>query len=337
MLQRWQIPGSRVTSPSPIRRRLLVALVIIFSAALAVTGMAGSFRYVSTFWLYRGFSAPSLPHSVLAHHGGATHRVLVIPTSVQKISVVSPALGGRKDTVHVVLPPGYASHPGQHYPVLYLLHGFPGQPTAFLDIGGVADLEATLVAEGRMQPVILVMPTGSFSFLTDEEWANSVRSGNQWETFVARDLVTAIDARYRTIASASGRALAGYSEGGYAALNIGLHHPGEYSLLESWSGYMVADDIPAIFDHSPLLLRYNSPAKSVVSVAAQLRADRTYIWFYCGSTDELASQNRDFDTELTDLGIAHYFFERPGSHNWRLWRELMPPALIAASEHLRHG
>ncbi|HXP19066.1 MAG TPA: alpha/beta hydrolase-fold protein [Streptosporangiaceae bacterium] len=309
----------------------------MFSTALTVTGVTGAVRYVSTFWLYRGFSAPSMPSSVAGRGPGGPGRVRVVPASLQKISVASPALGGHRDTVYVVLPPGYASNPGQSYPVLYLLHGFPGSPSNFLTVGGVEDIEATLVAEGLMKPIILVMPTGAFSFLADEEWADGVRKGNSWETFVARDLVSAIDARYRTMTGASGRGIAGLSEGGYGALNIGLHHPGEFGLLESWSGYMMADNIPAIFDHDRGLLRYNSPAKWVVSVAPQLRADRTYIWFYCGTSDELAVQNRAFSTELAALGVTHYFFERPGTHNWRLWRELMPRALITASEQLGHG
>ena len=114
-------------------------------------------------------------------------------------------------------------------------------------MGQVSALEATLVASGRMKPMILVMPTGTRSFLADEEWANGISTGNAWETFVARDLVRAIDTRYRTIATGAGRGIAGLSEGGYGALNIGLHHPGEFRLLESWSGYMQADHIPAIF------------------------------------------------------------------------------------------
>jgi S-formylglutathione hydrolase FrmB len=69
-----------------------------------------------------------------------------------------------------------------------------------------------------------------------------VSPGNGWETFVTRDLVRAIDARYRTIPDGTARGLAGLSEGGYGALNIGLHHPGEFDLLESWSGYMIADN-----------------------------------------------------------------------------------------------
>ena len=52
---------------------------------------------------------------------------VVLPT-VQGIPCASPALGGYADPVYVVLPPGYASHPAAAYPVLYLLHGFPGSP-----------------------------------------------------------------------------------------------------------------------------------------------------------------------------------------------------------------
>jgi len=318
------------------RRRLGLVLLSAACAVLAVIGTAGAVRYAVTFWLYRGFPAPTAPGSVEASHGGRPVKVKVIPTTEQTIYVTSAALDGYRDKVDVILPPGYASQPGRRYPVLYLLHGVPGLPSNFLTVGDVATDEATLVAQGRIQPLILVMPTGARSFLNDEEWANGVQPGNDWETFVARDLVRAIDARYRTIASGAARGLAGLSEGGYGSLNIGLHHPGEFDLLESWSGYMVADKIPAIFDHSRALLDYNSPADEVRLVAPQLVADGTYIWFYCGRSDGLAGQNRDFNTELASLGIAHHFFERPGSHDWALWRSQMSQALITASEQLRH-
>ena len=326
--------GTSTGGTAPRGRRLVLISLIVACLLLAVPGMIGAVRYGVTFWLYRGFPAPAAPGTVVAGNGG---RVKVVPTSEQTIEVSSPALDGYRDTVDIILPPGYASQPGRRYPVLYLLHGVPGVPSNFLTVGDVASDEATLVAEGKMQPLILVMPTGARSFFADEEWANGVQPGNGWETFVSRDLVRAIDARYRTIADGAGRGLAGLSEGGYGALNIGLHHPAEFGLLESWSGYMIADDIPAIFDHSQALLRYNSPADRVIAVARRSAVAGTYIWFYCGKSDELAGQNRDFDAELTSLGIAHHFFEWPGTHNWALWRALMPDALIAASEHLGHG
>ncbi len=319
------------------RRRIMVLAIAVLCAGLVAVGALGAVRYVSTFWLYRGFAAPRLQHTVTVHRHGKKRIVQVIPATVQQITVPSAALGGYPDTVYVVLPPGYAAHPRTRYPVLYLLHGFPGGPSQFVDVGDVQTLEAELVAKGQMQPLILVMPTGTRSWLADEEWVNSVQPGNDWETFVATDLVNVIDTRYRAVASGAWRGIGGLSEGGYAALNIGLHHPGEFRLLESWSGYMLADHMPSLFDHSQWLLTYNSPADTIWDVAPQLRADGTYIWFYCGTNDYLNAQNGSFNAELADLGIPHVYFTWPGTHNWKLWRALMPQALITASEHLGHG
>ncbi len=330
-------PGNSALAGGTVRRWLVIAVAGTVLAALVAAGATGTARYVSTFVLYRGFSPPSAPSSVVVSGPGGSRQVPVVLPTVQSIVVRSPALGGYPDQVSVVLPPGYAASPGRRYPVLYLLHGVPGQPSQFLNVGQVATTEATLLAAGQMKPVILVMPAGGRSLFADEEWANGVSPGNAWETFVARDLVNAIDARYRTIPGASGRGIAGLSEGGYGALNIGVHHPGEFGLLESWSGYMTADNIPAVFGHDPGALAYNSPATQIRSVAAQLRANRVYVWFYCGNRDSFAAQNRAFAAELTALGIAHRFFEVPGTHNWAIWRGQMSQSLTVASEHLSHG
>lgn len=216
-------------------RRLIRAAIALLCMGLVVAGTLGVVRYVSTYWLYRGFAEPSLPRSVVVRRHGVARRVAVIPVSVRQITIVSRALGGYPDPVDVVLPPGYASHPGRRYPVLYLLEGSPGDPSNFLTVGEVGAAEAELVAADRMRPLILVVPAGGRSFFADEEWVNGIQPGNDWETFVASDLVNAIDARYRTIASGAWRGLVGLSEGGYGAMNIGLHHPGEFRLLESWS------------------------------------------------------------------------------------------------------
>jgi enterochelin esterase-like enzyme len=330
-------PGRGTLAATTTWQRLVMAAAGMVFAALAAAGAMGAVHYVSTFVLYRGFPPPSAPSSVVVSGPGGSRQVPVVMPAVQSIAVRSPALGGYADQVYVVLPPGYAASPARRYPVLYLLHGVPGQPVQFLNVGQVATTEATLVAAGQMQPMILVMPAGGRSLLADTEWADGVSQGNAWETFIARDLVAAIDARYRTISGASGRGIAGLSEGGYGALNIGLHHPGEFGLMESWSGYMMADNIPAVFGHDPAVLAYNSPARQLLSVANQLRVSRSYIWFYCGTRDWLAAQNRAFAAELTRLGIGHRFFEVPGTHNWALWRGQMSQALMTASEHLSHA
>ena len=313
-----------------------VAVTVVLAALLAA-GVTGLGRYVSTYWAYRGFAAPSVPRSVQVRGAGGQRTARVVMPTVQSFSFRSRALGGYRDQVVVVLPPGYADHRRDHYPVLYLLHGFPGVPSSFVTVGQAAAAEATLLAAGQMKPMILVMPSGTRSYLTDTEWANGIGAGNAWDTMVARDLVAAVDARYRTILAGAARGLGGLSEGGYAAVNIGLHHPGEFGLLESWSGYMQAQPIRAVFGGRPALLGYNSPAQQARSVSGALRADHTFVWFYSGSADPLSAQNRLFAAELTALGIDHHFYLLPGGHSWGLWRSQMRLALITASEHLRHA
>jgi enterochelin esterase-like enzyme len=307
---------------SRVLRRCALAALALLCVTGAAAGGTGVYQYAETFWLYRGYAAPVLPPGVT-------------PPSLQTITVVGAALGGYRDKVFVVLPPGYASHPQRRYPVLYLLHGYPGKASDYLKIGDVESAYAQGVADKTMRPMILVAPSGGRSLFDDTEWANSVSKDNQWETFVARDLVDAIDARYRTIRAGTGRGIAGYSEGGYGALNIGFHHPKEFGLIESWSGYMLADTSPALFGRRKTLLRYNSPKFYAATHAAALRASRTYIWFYCGTADSDAPQNGAFAAELTRLGIPHDFFWEPGvRHTWALWRDLMPLSLVTASERL---
>jgi enterochelin esterase-like enzyme len=305
-----------------------VALALAATAATFVTiGSLGGYRYVENFWVYRGFAPPHDPSFVTQH--GTTVR-LYVP---------SQALGGRRQPVDVYLPPGYAGHPRRHYPVVYLLHGFPGRPGAFLLTVKAGVDEDVLVARHRMQPVILVMPFGSTGQFTDEEWANGVRPNANWETFVARDVVHAIDARFRTIRSGSGRALAGLSEGGYGALDIGLHHPGEFRVLESWSGYELADPIRSIFGHSQKLLAHDSPLLLLPRVAPALRRARTYVWFYTNSGDakSMHEQNAEFAAALAEERIPHRFALLDGGHTWAVWRANAPAALRAASARLAHA
>jgi enterochelin esterase-like enzyme len=297
-------------------------LVGLALAAFVAAGLIGAYRYLENYWLYRGFAPPSDPAYV--HERGTT----------QRFYLTSAALGGRRQPVDVYLPPGYVKHPFRRYPVLYLLHGVPGRPGAFLATVRAGVVEDELVAQRRIRPMILVMPFGSTGSYTDEEWANGVSRNSDWETFLARDVVQAVDQRYRTIRSGSARALAGLSEGGYGAFNIGLHHPGEFRVLESWSGYERADDVGSVFGHNQTLLQANSPTLTLAAAAPALRRAHTYLWFYSGTDDKFRAQNSAFAAQLQADGLAHRFYLVRGGHNWALWRGNAARALLAASRRL---
>ena len=309
---------ARATTGRFRRHGLAAAALAVFLAG----GLVGTYRYVDNYWLYRGYPPPQDPAFVRAQ--GTTARFYL----------ASAALGGRRQPVDVYLPPGYASHPHRRYPVFYLLHGMPGRPGAFLQTVRAGVVEDVLLARHELKPMILVMPFGSTGSFTDKEWANGVRAHEGWATFVYRDLVRAVDARYRTIAAPAGRALGGLSEGGYGALNIGIEHPREFRVLESWSGYELADSIRSIFGTSRSLLAANSPALQIVRRAAALKRNHVFVWMYSGSGDRLARQNERFARELARLGVAHRFFVVRGGHNWAIWRDNAARALLAASHHL---
>jgi enterochelin esterase-like enzyme len=306
-------------------RRLLVVAALGGALALFLAvGGIGLYRYLDGFWLYRGFPPPREPAFVRQ------------TGQVDTIRVKSAAVGDREQRVLVYLPPGYGSST-RRYPVLYLLHGFPGNPDGFVRTVRVGVVEDTLLAEHRVEPTIIVMPFGSTGTFTDKAWANGTKPNEKWATFLWRDVVHAIDARYRTIPDGGGRALGGLSEGGYASLNIGFHHPREFRVLESWSGYEKADDIKSIFGDNPALLKANSPLLTVAAVAPALRRDHDYVWFYSGKEDSLKPQNLRFAADLRRLHVLSKFFLVPGGHNWSLWRNNAPAALIVASERLAHG
>lgn len=300
-------------------------MVLPAAVAFLAVGVLGVVRYVDNYWAYRGFAPPRDPAWVKTE--GTTARFYL----------ASPALGGRRQPVDVYLPPGYARQPRRRYPVMYLLHGVPGRPGGFLATVRMGVVEDELVALHRVRPSILVMPFGSTGSFTDKEWANGYRPHEGWETFVARDLVRAIDARYRTIPHGWARVLGGLSEGGYGALNIGIHHPGEFKVLESWSGYERADDLGAIFGHRRSLLAENSPELTVRHAAAALRRHRVYFWFYSGTDDRFRRQNAAFARELARERLPHRYFAVRGGHNWALWRGNAARALLAASRGLHRA
>ena len=137
------------------------------------------------------------------------------------------------------------------------------------------------------------MPFGSTGTFTDEEWVNGIVPGNGWATFVSRDLVHYVDAHYRTIATARGRAIGGPLGG-----RLRRHqHRGASSarvLVSSRAGRAICGRTSCTRSsaRSCSFSPANDPRLLVRRVAPNLRRTGTYFWFYSGSTDRLRVPER---------------------------------------------
>ena len=147
--------------------------------------------------------------------------------AIQSVSFHSAALGQTMN-YQVLLPAGYAESGTQRYPVLYLLHGRGDKMQAWAPL--VPDL-FRLTAEGRIPPVIAIMPDAPSSqragYYIDSQFTGNARlpPGQALESAITIDLLAQVDRVYRTQASRTGRIIAGYSMGGYGAMRLALAHP----------------------------------------------------------------------------------------------------------------
>ena len=201
-------------------------MLVVVAVAVLALGALSLGRYVRDYLRYRGFGAP-VSTVASAQQGKMT-----------SLTVRSAALGGTPEHVLVYLPAAYAKNPTRRFPVVYLLHGTPGDPrTAFVNSLHVVPRMDSLIAAGKSNPMIIVMPPGSPStYDKGTEWANGTTRGSGWFTYLTRDLIGVIDSKFRTIATGPARGIGGYSSGADAALNAALLDPGRYGVAEGWSG-----------------------------------------------------------------------------------------------------
>jgi S-formylglutathione hydrolase FrmB len=180
--------------------------------------------------------------------------------------------------------------------------------------------------------MIVVMPQGSLSrYASATEYVDGL-PGN-WATYITQDLVNEIDSNYRTIESAEGRAIAGLSEGGYGATNLGLKNPSEFGIIGSFSGYFTLseDEEQDLFGDDQSLAEANSP----MTYLPQLEGELPAIYFYVGQDDtNYLEENEEFAEELKARGASFEFNTFPGTHNWDLWGPHLSDFLIFASDHL---
>src|SRR5579875_1309726 len=154
--------------------------------------------------------------------------------TVEDIKIHGEALEGNlegdavdRDAI-VFLPPSYFRSKTRHYPVIYALHGYSIGAEQWTHEIHVPQTIAGAFALGA-KPMIVVLPD-SKTVYGGSMYSSSVTTGD-YERFISHDVVTYIDAHYRTIPKRVSRGLVGHSMGGYGAVRIGMKHPDVFGRL----------------------------------------------------------------------------------------------------------
>jgi len=222
-----------------------------------------------------------------------------------KSRIVHDAVGTDR-TVWVYTPPVRA--PAQ-LPVVYFLHGYPGAANDALD-AGFADILDEVFASG-VTPFIAAFPDANGSRFGDTEWANSADGSQDLDTFLSTALIQAVEGN--RIRPRVRRAIAGFSMGGYGAVNVATRHPAQYGQAVSMGGYFKVDDPDGVFGDNTSVQNANSPDQHVSTLA------HTRVALFQGQSDGSPPEEGElerFAGLLDTAHIEHLAIRTPGDHSW---------------------
>jgi enterochelin esterase family protein len=234
-----------------------------------------------------------VPHGEIHHH-------------FYKSSVV----GDQRD-FFVYTPPGYNPRAKQTYPVLYLLHGYSDDASAWNAVGRSNVILDNLIAQGKAKPMIVVMPLGygapEVLLPNSGVWRDRAITDRNFDKFreaLLTEVIPRVETAYLVVKDRNSRAIAGLSMGGSESLLTGLNTLNEFAWIGAFSsGGMDPDfdkDFPALDSKSAQPLRL--------------------LWIACGTDDHLIDLNRNFRAWLTSKNVRHVDIETPGAHTWMVWR-----------------
>jgi enterochelin esterase-like enzyme len=129
---------------------------------------------------------------------------------------------------------------------------------------------------------------------------------DQFDDYLTKELIPFVDANYRTLADRRHRGMAGLSAGGTATFNVGLKH---IELFSSYGFFSTGQTGPENIDRYPQL------ANAKIAAAT---FDTFFISF--GEQDPVHTSADQYDALLTQRGIKHVYYRRPGGHVWPVWR-----------------
>jgi enterochelin esterase-like enzyme len=222
----------------------------------------------------------------------------------------SGMVGDQRD-FYVYTPPGYDPAGKRLYPVLYLLHGFSDDASAWTAVGRAHVILDNLIARGKAQPMLIVMPLGYGAPEIVARGSGAFRDANlrqrnfdRFRAALLTEVIPEVEKAYRVARDRKARAIAGLSMGGAESLLTGLNAVDRFAWVGAFSSGGLGDDFNASFP----------------GLDSKVSAGLRLLWIACGTEDRLIEANRKFIAWLQSRDIRCTRIETPGAHTWMVWR-----------------
>lgn len=223
---------------------------------------------------------------------------------IELVSYPSKTVGVERKAL-VYTPPGFSLK--EKYPVLYLLHGIGGDEHEWMKGGRPDVILDNLYADGKLAPMIVVMPNGRAMKNDRAEGnimaADKVQAFATFEQDLLNDLIPFIESEYPVLTDRESRAIAGLSMGGGQALNFGLGNLDKFA----WVGG---------FSSAP----NTKPPQELVPDPDEAKRQLKLLWISCGDTDQLLRFSIRTHEYLEDHHVPHVYYLEKGGHDFKVWK-----------------
>ena len=243
----------------------------------------------------------AIPHGAVTRFSYTTHTAQNLPAMQEPYVVYTP--------------PGYDPKKPGGYPMLALLHGWSDNETGWTAVGQANLILDTLLSQGKIVPMIVVMPLGygDFHFVSHgfTVWQDPKQvRGNVdiYSDMLLGEILPAVQKDFAIATDPDKHAIAGLSMGGLESLSIGLNHPEVFHYVIGMSSAVQGDHLDETF---PAFAGGNQ----------NQFAHYKLIWVACGTEDGLITANRKFVTWAKGRNMPVTAVETPGQHTWLVWRD----------------
>ncbi len=212
----------------------------------------------------------------------------------------SPNLGTER-MVYVYTPPAYEASQ-QKYPVLYLLHGNGQIEASWTWTGRANVIMDNLLADGKIKPMIVVMPYGHVP--REIKPAPAGPTGAD-AAIIEKELLTGVqplvESKYRVLSDRNHRAIGGLSMGAAQSMAIGLHNLDKFAYIAAFSGGGNREEWEKM---DPAVL--NQKLK--------------VLWIGCGTEDPGYNGVKGMADMLADKRVKVIWNQSGGGHSWPNWQ-----------------